>query len=160
MTTIHKPTEQPTPVFIVGIGNDYRHDDGVGLVVARALKQNPLPHVTVLESTGDGAELIDIWRNNPRVILIDAVNSNAEPGTLHQINVRKHPLPTDFLIQSTHSFGVAEAIELSLTLNYLPSCLLFFGIEGEDFSLGLGLSPRVENMVPTVLEHIHNKIRN
>ncbi|MDM8521104.1 hydrogenase maturation protease [Anaerolineales bacterium HSG6] len=154
MTIMPNPTAQPAPVLVIGIGNDYRHDDGVGLVVARALKQKSLPHLTIIESTGGGAELMDLWQTKPCVILIDAVSSNAEPGTFHQRNVVETPLPTNFLTQSSHAFGLAPAIELSRTLNSLPVQLLFLGVEGEDFSLGLGLSLRVQAMVPVVVEHV------
>ena len=144
----------PRHTLIIGVGNEYRHDDGVGLVIAQALKQKSMPHVTIIEATGDGAVLIDTWIHYERVIIIDAVASGAVPGTLHQINVDERPLPTEFLTHSTHTFGVAEAIELARTLICLPPNLLFFGIEGEDFTLGPGLSASMERAVPVLIDNI------
>ena len=154
MTAIHKPTDQLPHVLIIGVGNEFRRDDGVGLVIAQALKQKPLPQVKVLESTGDGADLIDTWQDHERVILIDAVDSGATPGTLYQFNLQDRSLPIDFLSHSTHTFGVAEAIELARTLNRLPAHCLFFGIEGADFTLGTGLSPSMEGAVSRVVDNI------
>ena len=158
MSFIVQPQRYPPYTLIIGVGNEYCHDDGVGLVIAQALKRKSLNHVTIIESTGDGAELIDTWRHHEQVILIDAVASGAAPGTLHQINVGEHPLPTEFLSHSTHTFGVVEAIELARTLKCLPLYLLFFGIEGEDFTLGAGLSPSVEKAVPVVVNNVDKLI--
>lgn len=147
--------KQQPHVLIIGVGNEYRRDDAVGLVVARALKYKTLSGVTVLESTGAGADLIEAWANADRVILIDSVVSKAVPGTLHQIDVSNQPLPTDYFMHSTHTFGVAEAVELARILNCLPPHLLFFGIEGKDFATGIGLSARVEHAIPLVVENVY-----
>ena len=146
-----QPKKPHPPVLIIGIGNEYRHDDAVGLVVARALKNRSLSGATILESTGGGTDLIEAWANADRVILIDAVVSKAAPGTLHQIDVSDQPLPIDFFRHSTHAFGVAGAVELARTLNCLPPHLLFFGIEGKEFATGIGLSPEVKHAVPLAI---------
>jgi len=36
------------PILIIGIGSEYRSDDGVGLVVARELQAKKLPHILVI----------------------------------------------------------------------------------------------------------------
>lgn len=154
MNIVQQPKRHPPHTLVIGVGNEYRHDDGVGLVIAQALKRKLMPHVTVLESTGGGVELIDAWRHYERVIIIDAVASGAAPGALYQINVGERPLPTEFLTQSTHTFGVAEAIELAHTLNCLPPHLLLLGIEGEDFTLGPGLSTSVARAVTVAVDNI------
>lgn len=151
--------KQQSHVLVIGVGNEYRHDDAVGLAVARALKNKSLSGATVLESTGEGTDLIETWANEDRVVLIDAVLSKAVPGTLHQINVSGRPLPTDFFTHSTHAFGVAEAVELARTLNCLPPHLLFFGVEGKDFAAGIGLSLEVERAVPLVVDSVLKKVK-
>jgi len=40
--------------LIIGVGNEYRCDDGAGLIVARRLKQQTRDDVTVLEQSGEG----------------------------------------------------------------------------------------------------------
>jgi hydrogenase maturation protease len=77
-----------SPALLIGIGNAYRSDDGVGLVVIRAVQAKGLPETFCIESNGDGAALIDAWANAGKVILIDAVSSGAKPGT-HCISFRR-----------------------------------------------------------------------
>jgi hydrogenase maturation protease len=61
-------------VLVLGIGNDFRGDDAVGLLAARELESMHLPHVNVVESRGDGARLMRLWKGYPAVLVIDAVH--------------------------------------------------------------------------------------
>ena len=65
----------PQQKLVIGLGNDYRHDDAVGRVVARRLKAIEGDDVRVVEESGEGAALIEAWKGADFVILIDAVHS-------------------------------------------------------------------------------------
>jgi len=138
--------------LIIGVGNEHRRDDAVGLVVARRLKEAVPEHVRVLEESGDAAALMESWKDADTVILIDAVRSGTEPGTLHRLDAHTQPIPTRFFHCSTHAFGVAEAIELARALSQLPSRVIVYGIEGKTFEAGQGLSPEVEKATQEVVE--------
>lgn len=145
-------------VLCIGIGNEFRRDDGIGIEVARVLRTMKLPHVRVIEQTGEGAALMDAWAGAERVILVDAVLSGQIAGTIYRINAHEQKIPRDFFSYTTHAFSVAEAIEMARTLNQLPPVLLVYGIEGKDFSEGTGLSRVVEEAVQQVLEQIVGEI--
>jgi len=131
--------------LLIGVGNAFRHDDAVGLWAAQEIRKRGLPDLMVLESTGDGAELLDVWQGADTVVLVDAMQSGAAPGTLHRLNALAHPLRPPFFPRcSSHVFGIAEAVQMGLVLDQLPRCLLIYGIEGKDFSPGCGLSPEVQ----------------
>ena len=85
-------------------------------------------------------------------MLVDAVRSGAPPGTIHRLDARAGPVPTGFFHYSTHAFSVAEAVELARSLDQLPPHLIVYGIEGEKFAAGVGLSLVVEQAVETVVE--------
>ena len=114
--------------------------------------------VKVLEETGDGAELLEAWKGADSVFLVDAVQSGAPPGTIHRLDARVEKLPTWFSHSSTHSFGVAEAIELARTMGELPDKLVVYGIEGLDFSAGTELSPDVAEVLPAAANLILQEI--
>jgi hydrogenase maturation protease len=140
--------------LIIGLGNEYRCDDAVGLVVARRLKEVAPEHVRVLEESRGGAALMESWKDADAVILIDAVHSGAKPGILHRLEAHRQPIPTGFFRCSTHAFSVAEAIELARALGQLPRCLIVYGIEAKTFEAGLGLSPEVEKAAQEVVERV------
>lgn len=145
-------------ILLVGIGNDYRRDDAAGRIVARRLKTRTPPDVEILEETGEGTALLEAWRGAEDVFLIDAVQSGALPGTLHRIDVWTQPLPASLFRHSTHAFGIAEAVELARVLHQLPPRLIIYGIEGERFDAGVGLSPAVEKAVAEVETRLREEI--
>ncbi|TAK03447.1 MAG: hydrogenase maturation protease [Candidatus Manganitrophaceae bacterium] len=143
---------------VIGIGNDYQSDDAAGRIVARRLKTWAPPGTEIFEETGEGTALLEAWRGAEDVFLIDAVQSGAPPGTLHRIDVQVQPLPASLFRHSTHAFGIAEAVELARVLHQLPSRLIIYGIEGERFDAGVGLSPSVEKAVAEVEARLRQEI--
>jgi hydrogenase maturation protease len=144
--------------LVIGIGNEYRHDDAVGLIVARRLSESPSGNFTVLEHNGDGAALMETWKGVETVIVVDAVHSGAEAGAVRRFDVSHQPLPAETFRGSTHAFSLVEAVELSRTLNQLPSRFIVYGIEGQDFQAGSGLSDEVEKAVPHAAQRVLQEI--
>lgn len=142
-----------TPL-VIGLGNNFRRDDGAGRIVARTLKAAAGEDFRVLEESGEGAALIDTWRGADQVILVDAAHSGAVPGTVHRLDAHAQPIPSNFFHYSTHAFSVAEAVELARALGQLPPRLIVYGIEGKDFSSGEGLSPEVSAAVEEVVRQV------
>ncbi len=152
-------TAGTSSIVIIGVGNEYRSDDGAGIAVARRLRALFPASVTILEQSGEGAALIQAWQGAAWVMLVDAVRSGAPPGTIHRLDARAEPMPTGFFNYSTHAFSVAEAVELARSLDQLPPHLIVYGIEGENFAAGVGLSAAVEQAVEAVVERAAAEIR-
>ena len=146
--------------LVLGLGNEFRGDDGVGRVVARRLSETPVPGVEIREESGEGAALMDAWQDAQSVILVDAVQSGAAPGTIHRLDASSVPVPSRFFHYSTHAFSVAEAVELARALGQLPPRLILFGIEGKDFSSGEELSPEVAGAVNELIALVRQEIQN
>ena len=151
-------TAQPS-IIVIGVGNEYRGDDGVGILVARRLQELFLAKINVLEKSGEGAALIDSWKGASWVMLVDAVHSGAPPGTIHRFDAHAAQIPTGFFHYSTHAFSVAEAIELARSLGQLPPHLIVCGIEGESFAAGVGLSHAVEQAIERVVGRAATEVR-
>jgi hydrogenase maturation protease len=150
----HPPTESASLPLVIGVGNEYRGDDAAGLVIARRVAEAARGQARVVEESGEGAALLEAWRGARFVILFDAVQSGAAPGTIHRLEPVRAPVPTGFFRYSTHAFSVAEAIELARALGELPPRLLVYGIEGADFAAGLALSPAVAGAVEPIVRAV------
>jgi hydrogenase maturation protease len=141
-------------VLLVGVGNAWRCDDAVGLVAARRLRERPgSGRFEVHEQDGDPLALLDAWSDADAVVVIDAVCSEAAPGTLYRIDVARGPLPTALRrSSSTHALGLADAIELARVRGTLPAHVLVYGVAGSRFEPGGELSPEVEDAVERVVD--------
>ena len=130
------------PRLVIGIGNKYRGDDGVGGYTARKIAENGLKEVKVVEDRGESIHLMDMWDSADEVVLIDAVVSGQKAGTVHRFEVSENPLPKEYFPNfSTHTFSIADSIELARALDRLPAKLTVYGIEVNDFTAGEQLSP-------------------
>jgi hydrogenase maturation protease len=143
--------------IVIGVGNEWRSDDAAGLVVARRLREQP-PAARVIEREGEPLDLIEEWSDADEAIIVDAVSSGAEPGTIHRLDAAERRLPAELFRGSTHAFSVAEAVELGRALERLPARLLVFGIEGSSFAAGAGLSPVVERAVTALVVELRNRL--
>ena len=146
-------------ILVIGVGNEYRSDDAVGLVVARRLRQLSLGNITVIEESGEGTDLMESWKGADTVIIVDAASSGAKPGTIHRIDAQAQWVPTGLLRYSTHAFSVGEAVELARAMNRLPPRMVVYGIEGERFDEGTVLSRAVQGSVDTVVDLVLRQLR-
>jgi hydrogenase maturation protease len=136
-------SEPESRVVVIGIGSSTRGDDAAGLLAARRLD--------AFEHEGDPLGLLDVWRDAAAVVVIDAVRSGAEAGTVHRFDASRGPLPAPLRgSSSTHALGLAEAIELGRALDRLPERVIVYGIEGERFEAGAALTPAVAAAVEAV----------
>ena len=92
---------------------------------------------------------------NPNdVVIVDAMSSGAMPGTVERFDATDGPMPSRRLGASTHTFSVAEAVELGRALGRLPERVVVIGIEGKCFDPGAGLSPEVERGLDQVVDRV------
>jgi hydrogenase maturation protease len=143
---------------VLGAGNRWRRDDGAGRDVAHRLRQRLPESARVVEVSGEATELLAAWEGAEAAVVVDAVSSGSPPGTVHRFDAAAEPLPASLTTPSSHGFGVAQAVELGRRLGRLPPRLVVYGVEGEDFGHGEGLSPTVERAVGEVVEAVVGEV--
>ena len=75
-------------VVVIGVGNEYRADDGAGPVVLGMLRDAVPGGVPLVPSDGEPTRLLEAWTGAATAIVIDAVaGGDAPPGTLHRLVV-------------------------------------------------------------------------
>lgn len=156
---VSRNSEDGRKTLIIGVGNDYRGDDAVGLFVARRLRKRLKGGVEIVERSGEGASLIEVWRGAHLVIVVDASQSGAKPGAIRRFDAHARKIPARHFKYSTHAFSIAQAVELSRALGELPPRTFVYGIEGENFSAGEGLSEVVEKSARKLEERILSDLR-
>ena len=143
---------------VIGVGNRWRRDDAAGLEVVDALRGRVDDSVVddsvvFVESDGEPTRLLDAFALAPRVIMIDAVVTGGEPGTVHRFTDEQ--LPDGMGIgQSSHLVQLYETIALGKLLDRLPNGLVLIGIEAIDFDNGEGLTDAVAAGVQAAVEAV------
>ncbi|MCB0212297.1 MAG: hydrogenase maturation protease [Anaerolineae bacterium] len=148
---------------VVGVGKPWATDDAVGPLIVRRLAarfEDALPahhkiklsFATVLEPAVD---LLYMINGCDILIIIDAVRSDAAPGTIH-----RHIWQPDLLESrgieraSSHGLGVREILALVGELNRLPKDVFLWGIEILSTEPGDTLSPPVAMALDNVVEQL------
>ncbi len=123
--------------LVVCIGNELIADDAVGYEVYQKLLGMELPRETRVEYSGvGGLSLLDRLTGYERfMIVVDAVQFGAPPGTIHCISWEDLPSCCNTAI-SAHGIGLKETIEVGKILcpEKLPAQIVLIGIEGQCFN--------------------------
>ena len=135
---------------LIGIGNPDRGDDAAGWAVA-----DRVTSWRVERRQGGSFDVVDVWGARDEVVIVDAMRSDAEPGTVKRFDAINETLPVG-AFSSTHSFGPAAVVELARALDRLPESLLVIGIEADDMSMGKRMSPPVAEAVDAVAKELQH----
>ena len=142
-------------ILIVGVGNPFRRDDGVGLAVIQKLSQEKLSDYDLKDGRTDALALIDVLSNYKYAIIVDAVCMSEPPGTIKIFtpNEIKDKVKTDAL--STHGFGLAEMFKLIKQLK-IKTQIKIVGVEPKNISYGEGLTQELTQRLEKIIQRIKN----
>ncbi len=130
-------------VVVIGVGNEFRRDDGIGPAVLARLRGQVPAAVELLVSDGEPARLIEAWSGADLAVVVDAVRADpAEPGRLHRL-VLDETIPPGLHRVSSHGLALGDAVGLAQALGLLPGRLIVHAVEAADLGPGPGLSPPV-----------------
>jgi hydrogenase maturation protease len=145
----------PGRTVVIGVGSDFRGDDGVGPAVLARLAGRVPPGVALVASDGEPANLLEAWDGASVAIVVDAVQAGSAPaGALHRVEIvgryampGPEPVGESAGMSGSHQLGLGSAIGLAQVLDRLPARLIVHGIQGSDFTMGAGLSEPVAGAV-------------
>ncbi len=142
------------PTVVIGVGNEFRRDDGAGPAVIAQLRDRVPAGVQLLTTDGEPARLIEAWTGAALAVVVDAVRARpAHPGRVHRF-VLDRPGPGRARHASSHGFGLDDAIALATALDRMPGRLIVHAIEADDLAQGTGLTPPVAAAVDLVASAI------
>jgi hydrogenase maturation protease len=142
-------------VVVIGIGNPYRCDDGVGPAVTDLLAATGPTDITCTVSTGEPADLLAAWDGADTAIIIDALHHpHAEPGRIHHLVAGDAEDLAPAAAASTHGIGLGQTLALARALDRIPAHLIVYAIEVTEVGYGAGLSAPVAEAAAQVAEKI------
>ncbi len=144
-------SEQPPHTVVLGVGNELYRDEGVGVVVARLLaEEGTAPGVQVVEGALGGINLLFEMEGAQRVIVVDAVDMGAAPGTVRVFTPQEVEVVPPAMIASLHQVGLEQVLELGQLIGVQPQVHIV-GIQPEVVAPGFELTETVTQAVPEAL---------
>jgi hydrogenase 3 maturation protease len=146
-------------IAILGVGNPFRSDDAVGVLIARILSTRgcalDTDHLLIIEAglapentTGELRKFAP-----DLVLIIDAAEMGAEPGTIQWIPEEA----IDGMSASTHSLPLSMLARY-LTLD-LHCTVTLLGIQPGSNEVGGGISPEVLRAIQEIVAELDEAIR-
>ena len=143
--------------MVIGVGNEFRRDDGAGPAVVAKLRDLAPPGVELVTMDGEPIRLIEAWTGAALAVVVDAVRAEPpQPGTVHRFVVDRPGARGSGVKRaaSSHGLGLDDAISLALALDRMPARLVVHAIEAADLTQGTGLTPPVAAAVEEVADAV------
>ena len=146
-------------VLVLGIGNLLVSDEGAGVRAVEELQNryDCSDAVEIVDGGTSGSELLSYFDDRSHILIIDAVKTGNQPGTIARI---ENP-PAFFQKKiSPHQIGLADVLGLAAITDNLPRNITLFGIEPKQLSTGLDLSPEVARNLSRLVDMVVEELKS
>jgi hydrogenase maturation protease len=145
---------------VVGVGNPVMTDDGIGKAVIDALHDEGVVDGEDVRATHAGTTAflaLEAMSGADRAIVIDAVDVDSPPGSIHQFEYEDGEFP-DLPDVLMHDFSFTEALSVGTEAYDLPDEIVLIGVVPAKLETGVGLSDRLEARVPDVVATVETEL--
>lgn len=145
---------------MLGLGNVLLGDDGIGPAALALLERGyDVPfEVRLVEGGTLGLSLLDEISGAEHVVLVDAVATDAPPGTLVRLDGAE---VMDAVRErlSVHQVGVADLLDAARLIGRYPASVVLLGIVPGNIGLHVGRTPTVDAamaaLVSAIIREVH-----
>lgn len=106
-----------------------------------------------------GLNLLMLVEDCRYLLILDAVNAGKAPGTVIELAKEQIPLFSGVHL-SEHQITFQEVLGLASIRGYLPEHLHLIGVQPDDISIGVDLSPVVTAALPAVMSRARVVLRD
>lgn len=155
-------------ILVAGMGNVLRGDDGFGIRVIESLQtERGLPTgVDVYDAGIGGIGLVqELMNGYDALILVDAIDKGAPPGTLFTVlpqatEKKIDPVVLHESLVDMHYADPTKVLMLARALNVCPPVVYLVGCQPEYVEDAIeGLRPPVERAVPLAVKEVVSLIQ-
>jgi len=156
MTCQNSTDEVHMLTVILGIGNELLGDEGVGVHAIRLLKEEKLPGRTRCVEAGTAIlDVLPELEEADRIIILDAMKDGSPPGTVYRAPFEE--CSGARCIASMHGFDIFRVMVLAG--RSVPPPTVVFGMEPQEVSWSMQLSPAVADSMPHLLEAVRAELQ-
>lgn len=144
---------------VLGVGNILEEDDGIGIYACAYLNANYTfsPEIQVINGGVEGINLLNLFLENDRIIILDTINLDDEAGSIY--NIPSFELSGYGLNSGgAHEVGVMQCLDMIELLGHpLPESNVI-GIIPQSITFHMGLSEtlaqRFNDYINTVINYL------
>jgi len=146
--------------FVIGVGNPFMRDDGIGVEVARSLRKlNLRRQVVILERQVADLSLLTYAKEASKLIIVDAAESGSPPGTIIRFAMDE-PQSRRLRIRFSHELGLRDFAAIVKQSGIPLSSVTIVGVEPSDCGPGEGMSKPVADALPILLKTVMDEVRS
>jgi hydrogenase maturation protease len=145
---------------VLGVGNLIMRDEGVGVrCVERLEATGALPAgVTAIDGGTSTNELLGDLEDLDLLVIVDAVASGGEPGSL--VRLEGDQIPSAFSNKmSPHQHGINDLLATLRLIGRAPARVVLLGVTPARIELGMELSPVVAAALPALCDRVVAELR-
>jgi hydrogenase maturation protease len=138
--------------MIIGLGNLLLGDEGIGVHAMRQLEAAYRfePAVELIDGGTSGLDLLPLLKDQPRLLLLDALVSDQPPGSIRVI--RNGAIKSALTEKvSLHHLGLADLLALAELLDCAPPQIVLIGIVPERMEMEISLSDCLRARLPDLI---------
>jgi hydrogenase maturation protease len=146
--------------LVLGVGNKLMSDEGVGVhVIERLSAGYRIPEeIQLLDGGTLGMDLLYYLEGIENLLLVDAVETHKEPGTI--IRLEDDEVPAFLAMKiSPHQIGVPDMLAAARFKDLYPKRLVLWGIQPELMEIGLELSPLIESKMDQLVSNMVEQLK-
>ncbi|MBW6511151.1 MAG: HyaD/HybD family hydrogenase maturation endopeptidase [Desulfuromonadaceae bacterium] len=146
-------------ILVLGLGNMLMNDDALGVKIVQVLQSDYRfpPQVKVIDGGTLGLDLLPMLEGIDRLLIIDALEIGAHPGTI--LRVTGDEVPRVFASKlSIHQMGVQDLLTVAELQGYLPRELVVWGVQPGSIEMEMALTPEVSRALPQVIAAVIDEL--
>lgn len=146
-------------IIALGIGNILCQDEGIGVKsIYKLMEKEWDDRIELIDGACDGLQLLEYVERADRLLVIDAIDADEQPGTIVQMEDDEVPMYTGVHL-STHQGSFQELLLLSKLRERFPRKLILLGIQPESIEWGMELSDCVTEQIPEIVRRAEEILR-
>jgi hydrogenase maturation protease len=147
-------------ILILGLGNVLQSDDGVGVRVVEKMQERYWfsDNLRIVDGGIRGMALAPSLKGVARLLVVDAVDSQREPGSLTR-RVGEEVLSFPAHKALVHQDGLSHLLRAAGLLGIFPEEMVLLGVEPAVLDPGMELSPAVAARVDELVDMALRELR-
>ena len=152
--------ESRATTLVLGLGNLLLRDDGFGVHVIQALERERSPDDTIAIRDGGtiGLALLSEIEDSDSLIVVDAMEMGAEPGTLRVLEGADMDNQLKGKKRTAHEVALADLMAAAMLSGKEPRRRVLVAAQPGSTDLGMEPGPEVGAAIPLAVERIRTML--